>query len=187
MGGPVWSGGGDHPFVYWVILSRKSWSRKEPNQNKIIRCSLVVGVTSCFVRFPKMNPSTDALIDVWDRRVLTAQLWDYSVIRPSLSWWAEMDVPCSAASSFVRSPWTFSGVVHFLHSCVLLTLVFRRLSGHRKRIVAMPSGRVPAWRKVYIHPKTTKLSFNRWHFVWPLCALGIVLLGSMLCYLRGPD
>ncbi len=56
-----------------------------------------------------------------------------------------------------------SRVMHYsqiLHSCVLLTLVFRPQSVHRKHIVAMPSGRLRVWREVYIHPNSTKLSFN---------------------------
>ena len=54
-------------------------------------------------------------------------------------------------------------VVHYsqiLHSCVLLTLVFIPQNMHRKHIVAMPSGRLPVWRKVYIHPNSTKHLFN---------------------------
>lgn len=78
-------------------------------------------------------------------------------------------------------------VVHYsqiLHSCVLLTLVFGPRSAHRKHIVAMPSGRLRAWRKVYIHPNSTKLSFTRvqMHLHWPQCALWVVRLCCTLCY-----
>lgn len=47
-----------------------------------------------------------------------------------------------------------------LHSCVLLTLVFRPQRVHRQHIVAMPSGRLCVWCKVYIHPNSTKHLFN---------------------------
>lgn len=103
---------------------------------------------------------------VWrrDRRVLTAQLWVRSFMPPSLSWWAEMDVPCSAASAIVYSLIKSSRVVRYsqiLHSCILLTLVFRPPSAHRKTHCCRAKwASLRLWRKVYIHPNSTKPSFN---------------------------
>ncbi len=84
---------------------------------------------------------------VWrrDRRDHSAQLWDGSFMLPSLSWWAEIDVPCSAASAIVPSLKETGRVVCYsqiLHSCILLTLVFTPQNVHRKHIVVMPSGRL---------------------------------------------
>lgn len=75
------------------------------------------------------------------------------------------------------------------NSCVLRTLVFRPRSVHRKPIVAMPSGRPRVWRKVYIHPNSTKLSFNPvlTFSLSSVCTLGrtpSLHVQYMLCYLR---
>lgn len=48
-----------------------------------------------------------------------------------------------------------SALLYFTHS-----FVFRPQSSHRQHIVAVPSGRLRAWCKVYIHPDSTTLSFS---------------------------
>lgn len=84
-------------------------------------------------------------------------------------------------------------VVHYyqiLHSCVLLTLVFRPQSMHKKHIVDMPSGRLRVWCEVYIHPNSTKHLFNHvlTFLVASVCTLGCAHVLLVVIVIHGrPD
>lgn len=170
--GLLWYGGKEHTFVYCNCYFNVVASAR-PGSNHMV--GLVLGVfnsqgqdwvqksPSGFLKWINLPLLRESVVWRRDRRVHTAQLWNYSFIPPRSAdeqrWMFHAPLLLPLFTLYrVQSRCALlpnSALLYFTPSFVL-----RPQSLHRKHIVVMPSGRLTVWCKLYIHPNPTTLSFS---------------------------